>query len=223
MKRAAYAVLILLVGCFVAKPLSAYVLQQGLAADGVTLVNLRWDPSAFPLPWQLNSTQGSNITGSQSLATVAQQSFQSWAGVSTATITFKQGANTTVTPPAYDGINEVATNLSASTWQSFGVGSTVLAFTETYWYNVGGPGIVDNLGRAINFPGQIVEADIIFNPTGFTFSTSTPTPASSVDFQSILTHEIGHFLGLDHTNLLSSTMFWTTAAGVSYPTDAVER
>jgi hypothetical protein len=217
MKRAAYIALILLAGCLVAHPLAAYVLQTGLAADGVTLVNLKWDPSAFPLPWQLNPTEGTNVSGSQSLAAVAQASFQSWLGVSTAKISFAQGANTASTVgPGYDGINVVTTNVSSSAWTALGAGTTVLAFTETFWFNVGGAGIVDNLGRAINFPGQIMEADIVFNP-GFTYSTNTTVPSSSVDFQSVLTHEIGHFLGLDHTNLLSSTMFWTTTSGVSYP------
>src|ERR1700722_18096005 len=103
MKRAAYIALILLAGCLAARPISAYVLQTGLAADGVTLVNLKWDPSAFPLPWQLNPAEGSNVSGSQSLAAVAQASFNSWLGVSTAKISFAQGENTATTVgPGYD-------------------------------------------------------------------------------------------------------------------------
>ena len=212
----ASAMLLLIIGCLVAQPLSAYVLQRGLAQDGST-VTLKWDPASFPLPWQLYPTTGGNVTGS--LAAVAQASFQSWLGISTAKISFAQGANTaTSVKPGTDGINEITTGLSIADWASYGVNQGVLAFTMTTWFGVPNPGgfIDPASGRTVNFAGQIVDADILFNPS-FSYSTSATVPANQYDLQSVLTHEIGHFLGLDHTNLLSSTMFWTTAQGVSYP------
>src|SRR5262249_55518281 len=53
--------------------------------------------------------------------------------------------------------------------------------------------------------GQLVfdESDIIFN-TAFPFSTSGE--ADKFDIQGILTHEIGHFVGLDHAAMVSSVM-----------------
>src|SRR5262249_2898415 len=47
------------------------------------------------------------------------------------------------------------------------------------------------------------EADIAFNPA-FNFSTSAET--AKYDIQGVITHEIGHFLGLDHAGLISSVM-----------------
>src|SRR6185503_601660 len=47
------------------------------------------------------------------------------------------------------------------------------------------------------------EADIVFNPA-FTYSTSAEP--NKFDIQGVLTHEIGHFIGLDHSALVSSVL-----------------
>jgi hypothetical protein len=48
--------------------------------------------------------------------------------------------------------------------------------------------------------GEIYDADIEVD-SAKPISTSTPVPALQFDLQSILTHEIGHFLGLAHSNM----------------------
>ncbi len=73
---------------------------------------------------------------------------------------------------------------------------------------------VDQFGRIIEFPGQILEADILFNPA-VQFSTELSTTAGKIDLQSLATHEIGHLLGLDDSGLLSSVMSPGLAPGTT--------
>lgn len=62
--------------------------------------------------------------------------------------------------------------------------------------------------------GEILDADIEVNSFGV--SLSTDARAGSNDLQSILTHEAGHFLGLDHSHMSAATMH------ASYSTDVTD-
>ena len=55
--------------------------------------------------------------------------------------------------------------------------------------------------------GAFLKTDIIFNPT-YVFSTNLA--AGTYDLQAVLTHELGHTLGADHSGVLSATMFQQT-------------
>jgi uncharacterized protein (TIGR03382 family) len=62
--------------------------------------------------------------------------------------------------------------------------------------------------------GIIYDSDIELNTPGFYFTTSDgpvctspgATNCVSTDVENTMTHEIGHFVGLDHTNYVGSTM-----------------
>jgi MYXO-CTERM domain-containing protein len=59
--------------------------------------------------------------------------------------------------------------------------------------------------------GEILDADVEVNGTGGNITNGRPTDGA--DLPSIMTHEIGHFLGLDHSPKPSATMFITYKAG----------
>jgi hypothetical protein len=64
---------------------------------------------------------------------------------------------------------------------------------------------------ASTFVGEIVDADILLNPThnAGVFATPAALPANpqAFDLESVLTHELGHFFGLQHTAVWSGMMF----------------
>lgn len=175
-------------------PLLAYTPIQRLVANQITIS--KWLSSSFPLVWRLNTTLSANITGDRTVDTVVRAAFQAWDDIATADISATAGPVTAVTDPANDGQNVVSTVPSDSV--SF---SGALAFALTW-----------RLSDA-----TIVECDIMVNPDpALPYSTSLVTPADKFDLQAVLTHEIGHLLGLDHAGLASATMFPTAGRGVSY-------
>ncbi len=64
--------------------------------------------------------------------------------------------------------------------------------------------------------GRIYEADIILNDGYFNFVNDVSEAnleTSTIYMPSVITHEMGHFLGLDHSDTLASTMFYESFAG----------
>jgi len=99
------------------------------------------------------------------------------------------------------------TNTVTFTDDEYDFGPAVLAvgltnsFTEATYLN----------GRYY-LPGQIVDADLIFNPMK-RFTTST-IGGSGTDIRSVATHEAGHLFGLSHSAVKTSTMFFVLPRGM---------
>ena len=74
-----------------------------------------------------------------------------------------------------------------------------IAVTDNSWYTSGG-----TLASGIQVQkGDLADSDIILNPS-FSFSTDLST---GYDLQVVLTHELGHALGADHSGIVGATMF----------------
>src|SRR5205814_7371814 len=72
-------------------------------------------------------------------------------------------------------------------------GTETLAVTVTT--TADSPGTSDGHGGTTQFAGQIIKGDIAFNPST-QFDTGGGT---GQNIQTVATHEIGHFFGLDHS------------------------
>jgi Matrixin/IPT/TIG domain/Carboxypeptidase regulatory-like domain len=145
----------------------------------------------MPVTYWINEKGFSKITnGSDFLA--VHSSFHAWETVASADVQFVSGGTTTAAGVGRDGMNVVSfTDTSAP------MGSSTIAATFSFFKR-------DTSGLTID------EADIAFNPA-LDFSTSAEQ--NKFDIQSVLTHEIGHLLGLDHSAMVSSVMvpFGTTS------------
>ena len=104
-----------------------------------------------------------------------------------------------------DGLNTICFNQSSA-----GFTSGVLAFTRTITANA--PGAVVGASAPARFVGQILDADTLFRNDGqATFATpgalATLQGQGAYDLESLLIHELGHWMGLDHSAVIRAIMF----------------
>ncbi len=152
-----------------------------------------------------------NQTASGSLAEieqVIQQSLSVWSSVSGTALNSTSIAplvrGSTANLCGSDGINSICFDQPD---MAFTPG--VLAFTRVITADQ--IGIQLGSGAPSTQVGQILDADIYFNPSDSLVSFSTPAALSahpkSYDLESILTHELGHALGFSHSAVWSAMMF----------------
>ena len=126
------------------------------------------------------------ITGDSDPVNAIGAALATWSGVPTSAVRFAAQRSTAAVNNASDRQH-------------------VMVFSDT-------PDIRSILGDAVAITaiyyvvadGAITDTDIIFNPR-YTFSTTFAD--DTMDLQSVVTHELGHALGANHTNVLGAAMF----------------
>jgi len=160
-----------------------------------------WDFSSFEVTYQFNTTVGSNIpSGSSAAVSAVQHAFATWKSAPNASVQVSQGANTPLSAPAFDGVNLVCFVCQAD----FAKDSSTLAVTLTTTADAVGQDTKHN--TTSRFAGQILDADIIFNPAVQWVTNGRPG-SNQEDLQTVATHEVGHFFGLDHSAVVRAVMF----------------
>ena len=175
-------------------PVLGHVPRRSVVSGQIVIA--KW-AQPLSIAWRMNPMRGLNVSGTAGVEASYRQAFQAWSGVSTATIAFAEGPTAVAAKPGLDQINLITADLTTSEWAAYGVDA--ISFTNV---------------TTSATTGQILEADILFNPNTL-FSTDDATPANRADLQAVATHEVGHLLGLDHTPLASAIMF-PLAAGQSF-------
>jgi hypothetical protein len=163
----------------------------------------------------LNTNPGTVLTQNQTtsgqLTEIEQtitQSLAVWTGVSGTTLlpgTFTPLTRTsTQNACGADGLNSICFDQAD---MAFTPG--VLAFTRVITADV--TGVQVGSSAVSTQLGQILDADIYFSPsdpnTAFATPQALPSFPKAYDLESVLTHELGHFLGFSHSAVWDAMMF----------------
>lgn len=150
----------------------------------------------LPTTWvyRLNLNNIPTAVGSANLPTIAENAFSQWTGAINNLVAIERGPDTTLNKAQLDGQNIIAWGRTSGT-----------ALAVSYvWYN--------------QTTGELIEVDTIMN-SKFTWYWSNPNnwPTDQTcaysgvyDAQNILTHELGHTVGLDDeydASYINNTMY----------------
>lgn len=141
-----------------------------------------WEVDEVPYVISSRGLDGVAVGGSKGVVTAVRRAFLSWEAVAASFLRFScQGRDDGLLPEAMDGKNRL-------TW-----------LTEAWPPEHGAPDrvVANTVVTYDRQSGVISDVDIVFNGVGFQWSLDGA--AAAYDIQSIVTHEIGHLLGLGHT------------------------
>lgn len=139
---------------------------------------------------------------------VIAQSMAVWTGVNGTTLspaTFAPIARTTTQNACgSDGVNSICLDQADS---AFTPG--ILAFTRVITADI--IGVRVGTGAPAAEVGQILDADIYFDPSNSSITFATPAALAAspkaYDFESLLVHELGHTLGFSHSAVWGAMMY----------------
>ena len=174
------------------------------------LINRQWSTSLGASPVTILTSNQTPDGQLNEIEGVIQASLSVWTGVSGTLLTpFTLGplrrTDTASACDSSDGINSICFNQNDP---GFALG--VLAFTRVVSADTVGEQLPSGTPPSA-FVGQILDADVLVSPgdPSITFATPAALPSNpnAYDLESILTHELGHTFGFDHSGVWGAMMF----------------
>jgi hypothetical protein len=156
---------------------------------------LYWASSSIPIPYFISYPTFKNLT---SFTAAIHASFKTWRSVANTTIDFIGMGCTKTTQNDNDGVNSVV--YIQSNWI---YDTSIIALTRNFY-----------VAADTSKQGLILDTDILLNAVNHSFTTTAES--GKHDVQNILTHEIGHWIGLGHEVAptdTTATMYATASAG----------
>jgi hypothetical protein len=170
-------------------------------------LQIRWTARTIQVALSTSLTQTSAIAASGSdVVGAVQRALNTWSRTSSISFVVVSSSAQSISPASgRDGINLITIAPTAENLAVFGEGNHT-AHTRVFYDRT---------------TGEIEEADIVINPfpyseDGFPIQFSTDGSPNTYDLESTLAHEIGHLLGLSHSNVISATMQPSQALNGTY-------
>ncbi len=176
--------------------------------SGASSISVRWSTTLGTSPVSILTQTQTAAARLTEIEQVISQSLGVWTGVIGTTLLPASVAplarTATQNACGSDGLNSICFDQAD---MAFTPG--VLAFTRVITSDALGQQIGGN--PAATQLGQILDADIYFDPSDSLITFATPAALSaspkSYDLESVLTHELGHFLGFSHSAVWSAMMY----------------
>jgi hypothetical protein len=119
---------------------------------------------------------------------VINSAFSTWAAAPNSLLVATFGGTTGASMNNRDGQNTICFSCTGD----FSQDASTLAFTST---------------STDTATGNIIDADILFNPSKSFTTDATVSGQSGQDLETVALHEIGHFFGFSHSGVIKATMF----------------